>query len=354
VEAGRGSTFPALTWPADRRRPTSESLMDSITDPPPAEVTAELAALQTKITTMVPAKTPDNLLIGTWNIRDFDRIHSGWRSQPGNSPIRDLSNVACIAEIARHFDVLAVQEVRRTAQGLLAMMAALGPGWSYLVTDVADGSAGNNERLTFIFDTSRVTASGLACELVVAADAAGLPAGVLQGQFARTPYAVSFTRGAHAFTLITLHVVYGAASTARVPELTEIANWLARWARSGDAWGQNLIALGDFNIDRGGDPLYQAFTSTGLQPPAQLNLVPRTIFDDPDPSAPPDHRHFYDQIAWFAPGGPTKTAFTLAYTNAGMIDFQGSDIPATSTIQLSWRISDHFPMWCEFSTNNPN
>jgi hypothetical protein len=33
-------------------------------------------------------------------------------------------------------------------------------------------------------------------------------------------------------------------------------------------WDQNLIALGDFNIDRQDDPLYQAFTSTGLTPAA--------------------------------------------------------------------------------------
>jgi hypothetical protein len=30
----------------------------------------------------------------------------------------------------------------------------------------------------------------------------------------------------------------------------------------------------------------QAFTSTGLRPPAERNHVPRTVFDDPDPTAP--------------------------------------------------------------------
>jgi len=33
------------------------------------------------------------------------------------------------------------------------------------------------------------------------------------------------------------------------------------------------------------DPLYQAFTSTGLRRPVGLNHVPRTVFDDPDPAA---------------------------------------------------------------------
>jgi hypothetical protein len=132
-----------------------------------------------------------------------------------------------------------------------------------------------------------------------------------------------------------------------VPELTEIAQWLARWAKQGDAWGSNLIALGDFNIDRKDDPLYQAFTSTGLRPRDPLNYVPRTVFDDPDPDAPPDHRHFYDQIAWFTDDG-NPPLLNMTYRNAGMFDFDNRLIPANSTLQLSWRISDHFPLWCEF------
>ena len=48
------------------------------------------------------------------------------------------------------------------------MVEALGPGCAYLVTDVTEGEAGNNKRLAFVFDTSRVHPSGLACELVVA------------------------------------------------------------------------------------------------------------------------------------------------------------------------------------------
>jgi hypothetical protein len=258
----------------------------AIGDPVPNDVASELSALRAAVGRMVPAKAADNVLIGTWNVRDLDRVFDQWRSAASDSPIRDLSDVLCIAEIAGSFDVLAVQEVRRSAQAFRAMMSALGPGWAYLVTDVTEGNPGNNERLAFVFDTTRLRPSGLACELVVAADAAGIPPGVLTGQFARTPYAVSFARGPATFTLVTLHVVYGNTSTDRIAELTEIADWLARWNASGDAWGANLIALGDFNIDRSGDPLYQALTSTGLRPPDPLNLVPRTVFDDPDPNGP--------------------------------------------------------------------
>jgi hypothetical protein len=42
------------------------------------------------------------------------------------------------------------------------------------------------------------------------------------------------------------------------------------WAVRPNDWNANLIVLGDFNLDRIGDPLYEAFVSTGLWPPAEL------------------------------------------------------------------------------------
>src|SRR2546430_2633816 len=95
-------------------------MSDQITDSPPSDVSTEVATLSAALDTVVPAKTDKNLLVGTWNVRDFDRFTAKWRSISGDSPIRDLSNVVCIAEILRHFDVVAVQEVRRSAKAFLA------------------------------------------------------------------------------------------------------------------------------------------------------------------------------------------------------------------------------------------
>ena len=315
-------------------------------EPPPAEVTAELAALSTALDRVVPAKTATNLLVATWNIRAFDRYTPKWRSAAGDSPIRDRSNIAHIAEIVSRFDVIAIQELRRGATGFLAMLERLGPGWAFFTSDVTEGDAGNNERLAFVYDTRRLRPSGLACELVAAPQAAGVPADGFD-QFARTPYAVSFARETTRFTLATVHIRYGNTPADRAPELAALAQWLARWSAGPDPWGSNLMTLGDFNIDRRDDPLYQAFTSTGLRPPDALNFIPRTIFDDPDPAAPPDRRHFYDQIAWFTYG---RAALGLDFVNAGTFDFTNNLIPAATTNQLSWRISDHYPLWCAFTT----
>jgi hypothetical protein len=260
---------------------------NSITDQPPADVAAQVAAYVDPLDHVIPAKQNQNLLIGTWNVRAFNRLTPKWRSVSGESPLRDLSNVLCIGETLRRFDVVAVQEVGPDPEALMAALEALGSGWAFLLTDVVLGDLGHSERLAFVFDQRRLRPSGLACELVVAPEEAGVSTDVLGRQFARTPYAVSFARGESVFTLVTLHVIYGNIANDRVGELRKIAGWMAGWAQGGDVWGENLIALGDFNIDRqvdengDVDELYKAFIETGLMPPDNLNHVPRTIFDDP-------------------------------------------------------------------------
>jgi len=140
------------------------------------------------------------------------------------------------------------------------------------VTNVLD------ERMAFVFDIQRLKPSGLACELVVPQEwLEEIGDGALQRQFARTPYAVSFKAEEATFILTTLHVTYGRSSAERIPELVGIARWMRNWADRESAWSHNLIALGDFNIDRQGDPLWAAFTSTGLTVPATLLSCPTFI-----------------------------------------------------------------------------
>lgn len=111
-----------------------------------------------------------------------------------------------------------------------------------------------------------------------------------------------------------------------------------------DDYGQNLICMGDFNIDRKDDPLWQAFTSTGLTVPANLHYVPRTLSSD---LQRPDLKSFFDQIAWFQTV-KGKPYLTLDYRRAGGVDFQGAVLTHLDRNQLSWRISDHYPLWVEF------
>ena len=313
--------------------------------PPPAAVVTEVAKVHDALNDAVPAKCVDrNLLIGTWNIRAFGDLADSWGTAPAGSEEakRDLRALASITEIVSRFDVVAIQEVRGNIRALRHMMKDLGPDWGFILTDVTRGKAGNNERLAFVFDLRRVRPSGLACELVLSDDDLGQPGGAdLIRQFARTPYAVSFVSAGRTFILVTLHVLWGQVPGDRIPELRGIAEWVANWADELESWGQNLIALGDFNIDRKDDAAFQAFTSTGLRAPDALNDVPRTIFEG--------QSGFYDQIAWFT-GENGRPKLSLDFTGrAGGFNFVPHLYPELTRQQLSWRLSDHLPLWCEFA-----
>jgi endonuclease/exonuclease/phosphatase family metal-dependent hydrolase len=316
----------------------------------PPDLIPELRALRTKLSSDIPAKRLDhNLIVATWNIRAFGDLCESWIPAPNDSPKRNLFSLRCIAEIVSRFDVIAIQEARDNIKALRHMLKFLGPDWGLIMTDVTAGSAGNYERMAFVFDSRRVKTSGLAGEIVVPPEwvhGESISPDSLRNQFARTPYAVSFSSGGETFILITLHVLYGDSAADRLGELHGIARWLEDWARREKSWGHNLIALGDFNIDRKDDAAYQAFTSTGLRAPAELDTVPRTIFKS-------GKNAFYDQIAWFThDGNPNVPVLSLRYSQrAGGFDFRGVVMPSLSDTELSWRISDHYPLWTEFLLN---
>ena len=322
--------------------------MPRVTDTPPDEVLEDLRLLGDALDDALPPRVLDRtLLIGTWNLRHFGGLTEKWESDEADSPKRDLQSILTIAEVIRRFDVVALQEVRGDLKALRHTLKVLGEDWGLILSDVTRGAKGNDERLGFLFDRRTVQPSGLVGELVVPAEELQrIDEGALQRQFARTPYAVAFRCGGETFILVTLHVLWGESATERTPELRAVAEWLDEWARDVNAWDHNLIALGDFNIDRAGDERYEAFTSTGLQVPADLHAVPRTLWSDPDE---PHLNKFYDQIAWFTEDGD-RPALSLDYREGGYFDFEDVALPrrGLSRMSLSWRISDHYPLWAAF------
>jgi endonuclease/exonuclease/phosphatase family metal-dependent hydrolase len=311
-------------------------------DPRPAESGSDVERIRAALDEHLPSKTGSNLLIGTWNLRAFGDLTLKWQSGPQDSPRRDWHSVACIAEVVRRFDVTAVQEARRNTTSLAGLLHLLGPTYRTITSDVSEGDSGNGERLAFVYDESRVQPSGLVGEIV-------LPHGGRseREQFARTPYAAGFVRSGVEFILTTVHVLWGKRPQDRIGELTAFAEWMKQWAERPDDWNRNLLVLGDFNLDRRGDPLYAAFLSTGLWPPAELEDVPRTVFDNDRT------RHYYDQIAWFSdtsrPGPPSLLQGLTYARHGGSFDFVPHVWRNLTTAELSWRISDHYPLWVEFS-----
>lgn len=322
--------------------------MPDITANPPTPVRNELSNLSAALNVQVPTKVDgQNLLIATWNIRAFGSLTRKWTATGNDSPKRDLRGLRYIIEILSRFDVIAVQEVVGDLRALRDTMKFLGDDWSFLMTDITAGDKGNNERMAFIFDRRRVQPSGLAAEIVIPPDwSEELPDGALLRQFARTPYAVSFRAGDQTFILVALHVEYGDNADDRIEEISHIARWMRQWADRSNRWHQSLLTVGDFNIDRKGDELWQALTSTGMTVPDDLHQVPRSIFADPNH---PDKEKFYDQIAWFETG-TKKRRIAMDYVKGGGFDFlphvyQNTNLSKSS---ISYRVSDHYPLWTEF------
>lgn len=320
--------------------------MPTILDTAPANVQADLDSLSAALDVAIPTKSSDNLLIASWNLRSFASLTRKWTADGSDSPKRDLRGLRAIIEILSRFDVIAIQELKGDLRSLRDTMRFLGDEWAFLMTDITLGSEGNEERLAFLFHRHRVKPSGLAAELVVPPDRLNrLDPNVLREQFARTPYAVSFQRENATFILVTLHIIFGNVAADRIPELQELADWMHDWARRTNRFHHNLLTLGDFNIDRKGSPLFDAFTSRGLTIPDVLIDQPRTIFDTPDDSS---DDNFYDQIAWFTSG--ESALIDLRLRTGGIFDFQPHVYTDTSLSRssISFRISDYFPLWVEF------
>jgi hypothetical protein len=221
-----------------------------MTEQPPAAVKEDLARLGAALDSSIPARSDSNLLIGTWNIRALGDLTDKWLGGPKDSPKRDWQAIACIAAVISRFDVVAVQESRHNPKALKRLLATLGTRWQVIVSDVTEGAGGNGERLAFLYDTDRGQPSGLVGEIVLP------PVGEDPArQFPGTPYAASFTLTSVEFTLASVHILWRKNALERLPEITEFAAWMHDWAVRPIDWNSNLIVLGDFNLDRIGDPL---------------------------------------------------------------------------------------------------
>ncbi len=132
-------------------------------------VTRKLKALRTALQSHIddaalaedlelPTDSACTVRIATWNLREFDASSYGQRSQEAK---------AYIAEILSRFHLIALQEIRKDLGPLEEILQLLGSDWDYLVTDVTEGSAGNNERMAFIYDRRKVQFQHVVGELTL-------------------------------------------------------------------------------------------------------------------------------------------------------------------------------------------
>lgn len=262
-----------------------------------------LLTLRRQLDKEVPKRTiNDTLLLATWNIREFDSPAYGKRLD---------ESFYYIAEIISHFDIVAIQEVREDIRALDKLKNILGSYWKYLISDVTEGSAGNKERMAFLFDSRKVNFGGLAGEVVIAPIKKGKKTHMPARQLARTPFVCGFQAGWFKFMLSTVHILYGmstANNPTRVKEIKELASFLARRAKQPATWSNNLILLGDFNIFSPSDVTFKALTNAKF-------IIPDEIQSLPSNAARNKH---YDQIAFML------HKKQLELNKAGIFDFYKS------------------------------
>ena len=303
--------------------------------------TAErLLTLKLELDKAIPAKTVDpTLLLATWNLREFGGTKSGGRE---DEPL------FYIAEIMSRFDIIAVQEVRDDLDALDKLMVNLGSWWKYIVSDVTLGEQGNNERHAYIYDTRKISFGGMAGELVPEMKKEG---GVLKSDFAfsRNPYVAGFKAGWFKFTLCTQHFYYGedkADDPQRVQEAKAIVQLLKKRMQSKDAWANNAILLGDFNIFSTNDETFKAIEKEMFEIPVKLKGTYTNAAQDKP----------FDQIAFLAREVQTQMGLARAgtfpfynyvYRDA---DWQTYQPDTTLNKYRQWRtfkMSDHLPLWVE-------
>jgi len=309
----------------------------------------------------IPLRTIDNLLLATWNIREFDSAKYGERTR---------ESLLYIAEIVSRFDLVAVQEVREDLEALNRLRHYLGRWWRYILTDVTEGKPGNQERMAFLYDERKVSFGGLAGEVVIPPIAMGRKKYRPADQLARTPFIVGFRVGWFAFTICTTHILYGtkaAEDPRRVEEIRLLAEFLAARAKEPFAWAPNMVLLGDFNIFSPKDKTMQALLDAGFDVPEGLRK---------HPSNAPRTKH-YDQIAFIT----TDVTDQLQGAKGGVLNYYGTvytdkderiyvgdmgaayrktsrgkarDAAGKRRYYRDWRtyqMSDHLPMWVELSTD---
>ncbi|MEI4234919.1 endonuclease/exonuclease/phosphatase family protein [Roseovarius sp. D22-M7] len=313
-----------------------------------------------------PRRTDDNLLFASWNIREFGHL-------TGRLP----EAYHWIAEIISHFDLVAIQEVKRSLKDLDILMRLLGPHWGYMMTDITGGPAGNKERSVYLYDRRRVQLSGLSGEVAawpelraeLAFESARPPE-----QLSRAPHVTGFITGWKRFSLVNVHLAPGDGSEDVRYRRDEVRLLLSALAEArDDMWTENLVLVGDMNLyaARDGDTVALLESDGYVEPQALLGLPTNAagteIYD----------RMFLSSNEYFrlgtrsngAPSGGTLDLFAHVFRDAdkpsyrdaviseygGSRDIAGDEDVFDSYWRVHWRtrqLSDHLPIWIELETDD--
>jgi len=271
------------------------------------------------------APAPDRIRIASWNVLNL------YPSTP----------VANRAHVIAQYDIVALQEVRSPAR-LDDLRAAVeeetGVPWKALVSKrVGKGDA--YEYYTFLYRTDRV-------------QEVKRPRGIYpqssSRSFSRPPFYATFRAGQFDFTLITVHVTFATPESKRTKEVQRLKNvWV--YVQSRDPDENDVLLMGDFNRNR---PTHAAFAPLRDELKlAHLITGDNTTFTTYSSGTDSVGGAWYDNI--WADSGYTGRE----YTGRSGIDYTYKRFYTRDRhphLKVRKTISDHCPVWAEFSTAGPD
>ncbi len=325
-----------------------------------ARTAERLLALRRKLQSEIGDRVgKDSLLVASWNLRDFDT------NRLGHGP-RLREAFYYIAEIISVFDLVTLQEVSRSLDGLEALMAILGPEWDYFASPAVEIGNGREERIAFVFRQDKIRFRKIAGEIVLpggqmtAMRGGGIdPRKAGQLQFVRSPYVAAFEAGVVRLNLCVLHLCLSPGERNGIDRHAAELDSIARFFREKqDREREDYILLGDFGI---------------AAPPDLARALERGGFDIPESltrkRAHLDGDKFYDQIAFrvrkdrLEPGNAGTFRHFEAVFRDNDEDFDAYQdlMPEDKANDLwnggprgyyaqqwrTWQISDHQPLWVE-------
>jgi hypothetical protein len=244
------------------------------------------------------------------------------------------------------FDLAAIQEVNDNLAGLRALQDELPKRFRVVFSD----GAGNNERMTFLYDSRRVELLEEVGEIgFTASERRRVTQSTLGGPFEsfdRTPHLGTFQAGQLRFGLVNVHLYWGDERdpkklAVRAAEAYAVGWWTEHRSRQTHVYIDDVYAVGDFNIPKAlpSDRIFAALTAKGLRVPKDAETRIATSLGGKQ----------FDQVA-FLPGSADKII------DSGVFDFDTALFRTLTDSQrkpLLRRMSDHRPLWFVLTTSGP-
>ncbi len=305
------------------------------------QVGSQIAALRNYEATepgrAIPPRSDTRYRIATWNIANL-----------GLQERRDKDH-RLIAELVSWFDLIAVQEVNDNLLGLREVLGFLPGSYRTLFSD----KAGNDERMAFLYDSERVELLNKVGEIAVPPRwkyVIRVPGSQQKFRgFDRNPYLAAFQLGNLTIAVVNVHLYYGKKTAhdknRRFMETLAMARWADLRRNSDNAFTDNIMVIGDFNLEKvgWGDPMWEILGEKGLFLAPHSTYVGGSNIKDDRP---------YDQVAFFP--GPIDDRLVAS----GVFDFDGAIFTHLHQSRgqqdfeayLRYYLSDHRPLWVVLDT----